>query len=133
YEGGGYEGGADPGRYDRPPVGPMGFRDRGGGRRFSSAKIVAGVLALGIIAALGVFIITKMLQSDPTAGPTIPTVTSPAVTTPPAPSKVALTVDQIRVVDPPNGDRTQTGGIENVVDGNPSTGWRTSGYTNAEF
>ncbi|MEU5154778.1 protein kinase family protein [Glycomyces sp. NPDC021274] len=45
-----------------------------------------------------------------------------------APTEVALTADSIRVVDPPDGDRDQTEGVENVVDDNASTGWTTNTY-----
>ncbi|MDN3241959.1 protein kinase family protein [Glycomyces tritici] len=45
-----------------------------------------------------------------------------------APTEVALTGDSVRVVDPPDGDRDQTEGVENVIDDNASTGWTTNTY-----
>ncbi|MFG3338254.1 protein kinase family protein [Glycomyces sp. NPDC048151] len=47
-----------------------------------------------------------------------------------APTEVALTADSIRVVDPPDGDRDQGEGVENVIDDNASTGWTTNTYYN---
>jgi len=47
-----------------------------------------------------------------------------------APTEVELTADSIRVVDPPDGDRGNTEGIDAVIDGNASTGWSTSTYYN---
>jgi hypothetical protein len=45
-----------------------------------------------------------------------------------APTEVALTADSVRVVDPPEGDRNQNEGVENVIDDNASTGWTTNTY-----
>ncbi|MFC3493067.1 protein kinase family protein [Glycomyces rhizosphaerae] len=45
-----------------------------------------------------------------------------------APTEVELTPDSIRVVDPPDGDRDQSEGVENVIDDNASTGWTTNTY-----
>jgi hypothetical protein len=47
-----------------------------------------------------------------------------------APTEVELTSDSIRVVDPPDGDRDQSEGVENVIDDNASTGWTTNTYYN---
>ncbi|THV26728.1 protein kinase domain-containing protein [Glycomyces paridis] len=47
-----------------------------------------------------------------------------------APTEVELDEDAIRVVDPPGGSRENTEGIENVVDGNASTGWSTATFYN---
>ncbi|WP_100445207.1 protein kinase family protein [Glycomyces xiaoerkulensis] len=47
-----------------------------------------------------------------------------------APAEVELTLDDVRVVDPPEGDRNELEGIEAVVDGNASTGWSTNTYYN---
>lgn len=45
-----------------------------------------------------------------------------------APTEVELTADSIRVVDPPDGDRDQSEGVEHVIDDNASTGWTTNTY-----
>ncbi len=45
-----------------------------------------------------------------------------------APTEVDLNADDIRVVDPPAGDRDQGEGVDAVLDGNASTGWSTSTY-----
>jgi hypothetical protein len=113
-------------------AGPMGFRGDGGGRRFGGAKIVAGIALLAGIAALGLVVVLKVLPSSSEAAPPGPTQTAVS-TTPPTETPIALQPNQVRVVDPPNGERTQSKGIENVVDNDESTGWRTSGYSTASF
>lgn len=45
-----------------------------------------------------------------------------------APTEVALSAGSVRVVDPPGGDRTETEGVEDVIDDNASTGWTTNTY-----
>ncbi|WP_158630396.1 protein kinase family protein [Glycomyces terrestris] len=47
-----------------------------------------------------------------------------------APTEAEITADDIRVVDPPDGDRDQGEGVEAVIDGNASTGWSTNTYYN---
>ncbi|GAB3220912.1 hypothetical protein GCM10027447_05860 [Glycomyces halotolerans] len=47
-----------------------------------------------------------------------------------APTEVELEPGDVRVVDPPPGDRTELEGVENVIDGNASTGWSTNTYYN---
>jgi hypothetical protein len=113
---------------DQAPPGPMGFRaDRGGGRRRGTGKLIAGVAALVVVAAVGIFIVTQFLanSSDPQTGPTSP---GPATSTTPVPQPIALEESQVRVVDPPDGNRAELEGIENVVDGDPATGWSTDEY-----
>lgn len=46
---------------------------------------------------------------------------------------IALGANQVRVVDPPSGDRTELDGVELVVDDDPSTGWQTDKYNSAQF
>ncbi|SDL68341.1 Serine/threonine protein kinase [Glycomyces sambucus] len=47
-----------------------------------------------------------------------------------APTEAEITEADIRVVDPPDGDRDQGEGVEAVIDGNASTGWSTNTYYN---
>ncbi|NUQ88441.1 MAG: hypothetical protein HOQ43_08265, partial [Glycomyces artemisiae] len=47
-----------------------------------------------------------------------------------APTEAEITADDIRVVDPPDGDRNQGEGVEAAFDGNASTGWSTNTYRN---
>jgi hypothetical protein len=62
----------------------------------------------------------------------LPTQTGPASTTP-ATHTLALTASQIRIVDPKGGDRTEFNGYQNIVDGNPASGWTTDEYTSADW
>jgi eukaryotic-like serine/threonine-protein kinase len=129
YDDGGYE-------EDHHGSGPMGFRpERGGGRRRGSGKLVLGIAALTIIAVIGVVIGVKALTSSPDPGPSR---SQPAASGSAGPSNgvgkpLALRADQLRIVDPPRGDRTEFDGVEKVIDGNESTGWSTDKYNQAGF
>ena len=46
---------------------------------------------------------------------------------------LALRPDQVRIVDPPDGDRTEFDGSEKLVDGKETTGWATDEYQQANF
>jgi len=113
----------------------MGFRGDGSGmgRRGGRGKVILGLVALVAVAAIGVIVALKVLPSNPSAGPNGPTATTPATTQPAAPTKITLTADQVRVVDPPDGDRGQSAGVENVVDGKADTGWRSKSYATAPW
>ncbi len=125
----------DSGGYEdeRHTTGPMGFRaDGGGGRRRGVGKLIGGVALLAAMAAIGAYVVMKVLPSgDP--GPTEPTQAVPTTSTTPVTRPIALTADQVRVVDPPDGDRTELDGIGAVVDGDPTTVWSTDEYFGADF
>jgi hypothetical protein len=116
--------------------GPMGFGpDRGSVRRFTGGKLALGIAALTVIAVIGVYVGVRALTNDPAPGPTSPAPVASASTSPSGNGgkPLALRSDQIRIVDPPNGDRTELDGFEKVIDGNESTGWRTDQYNQANF
>src|SRR5699024_5986828 len=46
------------------------------------------------------------------------------------PAPLPLTADNVRIVDPPDGSRTELDGVEALVDGDLSTSWRTDRYLN---
>ncbi len=130
-------GGTDDDEYETES-GPMGFGagEPGGTRRRAGGKLALGVAVLTAIAIAGAFIGAKLLTGGPDTGPTAPGVTEP--TTPPPPSggngkPIAIVASQIRVVDPPKGDRTEFEGYEKVVDGDEQTGWTTDEYSRANF
>lgn len=50
-----------------------------------------------------------------------------------APTEVEFGEEDLRVVDPPPGTRTEMEGIEAVIDGNASTGWSTDTYNAPAF
>jgi hypothetical protein len=122
-------------QYEEPRAsGPMGFQaERGGGRRLGGTKLIAGIALLAVIAVIGVIVVMKILPSSPDAGPTSPVGPTSGATATPEATPIALTGDQVRVVDPPNGQRTFPQGIENVVDGDLTTGWRTDRFTTPDF
>lgn len=99
---------------------------------------LAGLLVAGLIGLLaGVTWLAGGDSSTSTGAGTDPG-GDPPVSQAPAngsdtPAPIPLTADQIRVVDPPNGDRTELDGIEAVLDGDLSTSWRTDTYTSADF
>jgi hypothetical protein len=120
--------------YDDGPIG-FGHHEGGGGRRRATGKLALGVAALAVIALTGAFIGARVLGDTPQTGPSgtagPPTVT----TTAPVAGGTPITVrpDQVRIVDPPKGDRTEFAGFETVVDGNDNTGWSTDEYNRANF
>jgi hypothetical protein len=124
----GYEGDDYAERWDDPgDPGPMGFRADGGGRRRGTGKLVAGVAALVVVAAVGIYGAINLLSgsNDPDSLPTNP---GPTTTTNAAPQPIAISPGQVRIVDPPGGNRAEIEGAEVVVDGDLGTGWSTDEY-----
>ncbi|MEU8239292.1 protein kinase family protein [Actinoplanes missouriensis] len=107
----------------------------------STPKILLGVGALVLIAIIGLVFGIRAINdsSDPETSANPPVTAgagqnpdTPAGDTPAAePKKIALTADQVRIVDAPPGDRDDTGEAEYVVDGDPETAWTTSRYDNS--
>ena len=123
--------------YDDEDVdaGPMGFGAGDTGRRRVGGRLALGVAFLTAIAIVGAVIGAKVLGGtsggpDDIGGPPPVTSSAPAGT---AGKPIPLTAAQVRVVDPPDGNRTETAGIEKVVDGNETTGWTTDHYNQPNF
>ncbi|WP_436525127.1 protein kinase family protein [Actinoplanes sp. HUAS TT8] len=129
-------------------VGPLRFTQAGGapsepGR--SARKILIGVGALVVIAVVGLVFGIRAInnsskpdasastpaQADAGGQPTDAGTASNAPLGNPQP--IALTPDMVRIVDPPEGDRDDTGESKYVVDGNPDTSWKLSWYKQANF
>jgi hypothetical protein len=97
------------------------------------AAVVAGVLFAGVVTSAIAFggndddepaeSQEQVTGDDTGAAPSDDEETSVA-----APTEVELSADALRVVDPPDGDRDQGGGVDAVIDGNASTGWSTNTY-----
>jgi hypothetical protein len=106
----------------------------------STPKILLGVGALVIIAIVGlIFGIRAINNSSDGNTEANPPVTAGANQDPetpgedpaaPAaePKKIALTEDQVRIVDAPPGSRGDSGEAKFVVDGDTETAWTTSRY-----
>ena len=121
---------------DDPDRGPMGFSSEATPRRRAGGKLALGVAVLTVIAIAGAFIGAKVLGSSGDPGATTPGASS-AVSSAPATTGVgnpiAITAEQIRMVDPPTGDRKEFAEIGKAVDGNENTGTSTAGYKTANF
>jgi eukaryotic-like serine/threonine-protein kinase len=117
--------------------GPIGFADHDttGGKRRAGGKLALGVAMLAVIAVVGAFIGARVLGQEPQSGPSgssgSPQATTPAVSGPGA--AIPIRADQVRVVDPPTGDRQELAGIERVVDGKDTTGWASDEYNRPNF
>ena len=135
---------------DYEDVGPLRFTQGSSAEPIrSTRKIVIGVGALVVIAVIGLIFGIQAI-SDSGADKTSTTTQAgtaaqnPAAgdngtdsgedTTPAAaPKKLTLTPDMVRIVDPPNGDRTDQGEAAYTVDDDKNTVWRTSGFRQADM
>jgi eukaryotic-like serine/threonine-protein kinase len=119
-------------------AGPMGF---GGGevsgtRRRAGGKLALGVGVLTVIAVAGAFFGVKVLGANPQPQPSTPG----AQTTAPSPTAtsgtgkpIAISASQVRIVDPPRGNRAELGDANLTVDGDLATGWATDTYNQPYF
>jgi hypothetical protein len=135
---------------DYEDAGPLRFASGDSGEPVrGTRKIILGVGALVVIALIGLIFgikaITESSARNDTGGITtadggakgsdtggVQPGETPAV---PAaePKKIALTADQVRIVDPPDGDRDDTGEAKFTVDNDEETAWETAGYNQAKF
>ncbi|GIF71149.1 hypothetical protein Asi02nite_06670 [Asanoa siamensis] len=105
-------------------------------------KLVIGVASLLVIATVGLLLGINALADrgtpEDTAGPgpgvAATTTEQPGGDTPApaAPKPVALTRDQVRIVDP-EGDRRELGDAPLMVDGKRDTAWESDTYKNLPF
>lgn len=104
----------------------------------SRRKIAAGVAGLLVIAVTGLFFGINALanNSDDGGGDGLPTPPDAQVTATPGPTEtsaaaqprpIALTADQVRIVDA-DGARDELDGVAATVDGDTNTGWETDAY-----
>jgi hypothetical protein len=106
----------------------------------SGRKLALGLSGLLAAALIGVLVGITWLTGGPTPGanPGTPPSTGPGATGAPeapdaTPAPIPLTADQVRVVDPPQGNRAELDGIELVLDDDLSTSWQTDTYNSAAF
>lgn len=107
----------------------------------SGRKIALGLSGLLVAGVVGLLVGLNWLTGSPDSeggGPN-GTTGNPTGTPPPSaeptgqPAPLALSADQVRVVDPPPGDRAELVDVELVVDDDLSTGWRSDRYESAAF
>ncbi|WP_433372522.1 protein kinase family protein [Actinoplanes sp. CA-142083] len=109
----------------------------------NNSKIVVGVAALVVIAIVGLIFGIRAITSSNSSGSKTTTAqvgdtpngdSSAATQAPVAnPKKIPLTADMVRIVDPPHGDRMDTGQAANTVDNDPDTAWVTQRFKQANF
>jgi len=112
----------------------------------STRKIVIGVGALVVIALIGLVFgiraISNSGQADPTgttqagnapAGATNGSEDPSGQPEAPAPQKIPLTADMVRIVDPPNGTRDDAGEAKGTIDDDDETKWLTQRYNQSNF
>jgi hypothetical protein len=111
--------------------------------RPSGRKILLGLAGLVVVGVVGLLVGVNLLvgpetPTDPAANPA-PDATDG--TAPPAdgeqptgnPEPIPLDPSQVRIVDPPDGNRAELVGVEAVVDDDLSTGWESDTYNSADF
>jgi eukaryotic-like serine/threonine-protein kinase len=113
-------------------------------QRAAIRKIAAGVAGLLAIAVAGLLVgISALGDGDPTDAAAPPS-NAPGATAGSDPStgggvvggkpqNFTIGADQVRIVDPPDGDRQELEGAAAVVDNNENTAWEPNGYKSAKF
>jgi hypothetical protein len=109
----------------------------------STRKIALGVGALAVIALIGLIF---GIQAISNSGQPDPQRTTQAGSAPgtsddqdsgapeaPAPQKLNLTEDMVRIVDPPPGTRDDTGEAKFTIDDDKDTGWETQRFNQSNF
>lgn len=120
-------------RADSPPSPPAGMK-----RLAVIAAIVAGVVFAGVVTSALVWGGDDSdanenplgLTGDDTSSSAAPAEEEPDVA---PPTEAEIDDGDLRVVDPPPGNRTELEGVENVLDDNASTGWSTDTYNAPAF
>jgi hypothetical protein len=118
---------------DDVEVGPMGFSASAGTRKRAGGKLALGVAMLTAIAVIGAVLGAKLLNGSPDPQQTTPSGPPTSANAGPAQQPIAISADQIRIVDPPPGDRTELDGAAAAIDGDEKTAWESQGYSRANF
>jgi hypothetical protein len=109
----------------------------------NNSKIVIGVAALVVIAIIGLVFGIRAITSSGTpdtkgttqanAGGAPTTAGTDSQAPAKNPVQIKLTPDMVRIVDPPQGDRSDSDEAKNVVDGDPDTSWTTHSFKSPKF
>jgi serine/threonine protein kinase len=94
-------------------------------------KLAIGVAGLLVLAVAGLLLVTNVFSSSNGAPSTLPSVGASTSTSRPSngqPTPLNLTADQVRIVDPPRGSRSEINGAGAMVDGVATTTWHTEHY-----
>jgi hypothetical protein len=134
-------GGSDRAGYPEPDrsTGPIRFATdpRAAAPRPSGRKIALALSGLLVVGVVGLLVGINWLTGSPPPDrdPTGADGSTGSPSTEPTadPEPIPLTAGQVRVVDPPDGNRAELTGVELVVDGDLNTGWRTDRYNSATF
>jgi len=114
-----------------PPVLPPLRREPEPGPSFFRAWMLVPIVAILVAAAA---IVAGLLLGRLELGGPLGVRPRSEPTTPPPAAEDLLTVQSVSAHDPPPGDGDEHGGdAPNTVDGDPSTVWRTEGYTTADL
>ncbi len=124
--------------------GPLDFEPRQYGsapprevRRSGAKRYVAGIAALAVLAVIGLLVAIKFLPGGSTNGGGSPTAsatsTAGAGQANGKPVQLSIAANQVRIIDPPKGSRSELGNAGNVVDGKDDTAWKTEHYNTADF
>jgi eukaryotic-like serine/threonine-protein kinase len=127
-------------------VGPLRFAQSASTEpQRSTSKIIIGVAALVVIAVVGLVFGIRAISSsggdDPGQTTQANTGANGNATNPDddnqppvaTPKKIPLTAKMVRIVDPPDGDREDTGQAKYVVDSDPNTVWETQRFKQSNF
>jgi hypothetical protein len=99
-------------------------------------KLAIGVAALLALALVGLLLATQFLPKDrgtASPGPSAQASAAAPTTGVERPKVLPLGPNQVRVIDPPSGNRTELDKAANMVDGNENTFWKTDHYNQANF
>jgi hypothetical protein len=104
--------------------------------RSAGRKLLIGVIALFLLAAVGLLIASRFIPKGGGGGspqPTQPAAVGGNSAPSGKPTAVSLSPSQVRIIDP-QGTRSELHDAGNVVDGDPTTIWKTESYkTSANF
>jgi hypothetical protein len=106
--------------------------------RRKGRKMLVGVTGLLVIAMLGLFAGVRWVggsgdEDQPRAGGGVTRPSQSPAAPQGQPTQLRLSPGKVRIVDPPQSDRSELDGAGYVVDGDPRSAWITDHYSTADF